>query len=489
MRSKRRLRDPSGFTLVEVMVAILLLSIGVLATVSLADNANRSTNTTKAREGATNVARDVLEGVHAVPYSSLTQSLATGRVQAINGLADGDAAKAGWQIVRRNTSYTVALTVCSVDDPADGFAASHDSSFCALAGASAKPADSNPVDYKRATVNVSWSDQQGTRSLTQATTVTNIDNGPVPRVTPRSLSGPPWVVTSASLSSITFDVATDQPAANVDWTLGGTKQGAAAGSGTAWSFVWPIGAATGGSTATPGCSPTGTGKLDGTYFVGAQAYNSSNVSPGPQAATVQLNRCAPLPVTGAEAGKSSALNKLEVQWDDSPEDDVVGYKVERSLTSSTGYSLITAGKCAGLLTKPDCIDDDPTVITTTQYFYRVYAYDRDSSGTLRQGDYKQVNTLPANRPPTTPSLFNGSSYGYTLVWPLSTDPDTGDTVDYYWVYRDGQLVGSRWDATQTFTAQGVGWNDPDPSGGPHNYWVTAVDNHGNESTFSNLVTR
>ncbi|HEX8117691.1 MAG TPA: prepilin-type N-terminal cleavage/methylation domain-containing protein, partial [Pyrinomonadaceae bacterium] len=190
MRSMRRLRDPSGFTLVEVMVAIVLLSVGVLGTISLVDNANRNTARTKAREGATNVARDVIEGVHAVPWSSLTPTAATAKVQAMNGLGD-DASTAGWQITRRGTSYTVSLTVCSVDDAADGFATSRDSSFCAISGTSTKPADSNPVDYRRATVNVSWSDQQGARSLTQTTTVVNVDNGPTANsIVPRGISGP-----------------------------------------------------------------------------------------------------------------------------------------------------------------------------------------------------------------------------------------------------------------------------------------------------------
>jgi prepilin-type N-terminal cleavage/methylation domain-containing protein len=503
MRWKRRLHDPSGFTLVEVMVAILLLSIGVLGSIALADGANRATTRTKAREGATNVSRDVLEGVHAVPWTSLTPANATAKVQAIAGLGDADAGKAGWQIDRRGTTYTVALTVCSVDDASDGFAASHDATFCATAGTSAKPADSNPVDYRRATVSVSWSDQQGARSLTQATTVTNIDNGPGVGVKPTTLSPAPYVYSSTAGTSIGFDVTTDQPANNVDWLLSGTKQGAASGSSTAWNFTWPIGAATGGQAvgkpgATPGCSPTGTGKLDGTYFLGAQAYASSGLSAGPQAATVTLNRCVPLAPKGVAAGKSTALNKLEVQWDDNQEDDIAGYYVYRSTALNGTYSLVAAGGCSGLAKKTNCLDTDPAVVTVgVPYWYRVVAVDRDTGGTLREGDNTQVAYLTTNSAPTTPTIYNGSSYTCgvqpcTLVWPLSTDPNAGDTIAYYWVYRlksGTPTYANRWDATETFTPQGVGWNDPDPTGGPWNYYVTAVDNRGNESAFSNLVTK
>jgi prepilin-type N-terminal cleavage/methylation domain-containing protein len=489
MRSLRRLRDPSGFTLVEVMVAILLLSIGVLATVSLADNANRSTNTTKAREGATNVARDVLEGVHAIPWSSLTQALAPGKVQAISGLGDADASKAGWQIIRRNTTYNVTLTVCSVDDPADGFAASHDSSFCALAGATTKPTDTNGVDYRRATVNLTWSDQQGTRSLTQATTVTNIDNGPVPRITADTLSGPPFVMTSTAGTSLGFTVTTDQPAGNVDWLLGGIKQGAATGSGTTWNFTWPIGAATGGTNnGTTGCNPSGSGTLDGTYFLGAQAFSPSNVSPGPQAATVVLNRCSPLAPTNFKAGKTTALSgKIEVNWDDNTEDDISGYRVYRSATSGGPFTQVASGGCSGLLTTTDCVDDDPLAVPAVTWYYKGYAVDRDSGGALREGDAASITYSPSNRAPTVPSIASGGASS-TLTWPRSTDPDAGDSVDFYWIYRDGQTFAKRWDAADGGPTT-VTWNDPDPSGGPHDYWVTAVDNHGAESNYSSKVTR
>jgi prepilin-type N-terminal cleavage/methylation domain-containing protein len=500
MRFRRRLNDSSGFTLVEVMVAIMLLTIGVLGTIALADGASRSTSSTRAREGATNVARDVLEGVHAVPWASLTPSSATTKVQAISGLGDSSSGTAGWQIDRRGTTYTVSLSVCSVDDASDGFSATHDSTFCALAGTSAKPPDSNPVDYKRGKVTISWSDVQAPRSITQTTTVANIDNGPSPTVTPRSpVTGPPYAYTGSG-TSLDFDVTTDQSANNVDWLLSGTKQGAASGSGIAWNFTWPIGAATGGQAtgqawATPSCSPTGTGKLDGTYFLGAQAFSSSGLSAGPQAATVTLNRCVPMAPKGLEAGKSTALGKLEVQWNENDEDDIAGYRVFRSPNGNANtYSQIDDGGCAGLLTTIDCLDTDASIsgvgsYLTQSWYYRVYAYDRDSNGNLRQGDLAAVSRLPSNQAPSTPTIYSGAAVGYptyTLVWPLSTD---ADGIDYYWVYRDGQTFAKRWDATDLFAASGVGWEDPDPSGGPHNYWVTAVDTKGNESAFSNLVTK
>ena len=227
------LKSSAGFTLVEVMVAVLLLSIGVLATLAMSDGANRATAQTKAREGANSVARDVLEATHAIPWAKLTPSTTTGSLQAMAGLADSDPAQGGWQLARRDTTYTIAVSVCSIDDPADGLGSSVDATFCARAGSSGKPADANPADMKRATLTVSWRDQSGPRTLTQVTTITSTYSGPaVAALSSAALPGEgPWTY-SGPLSALQFRVTTDQPATAVQWLLNGTKQDAAIGAGT-----------------------------------------------------------------------------------------------------------------------------------------------------------------------------------------------------------------------------------------------------------------
>src|SRR2546421_507818 len=64
MRVSSRDRREAGFTLVELMIAIMILLVGVLGSVALVDGANRTTAANKGREGATNVARDVIEALH-----------------------------------------------------------------------------------------------------------------------------------------------------------------------------------------------------------------------------------------------------------------------------------------------------------------------------------------------------------------------------------------------------------------------------------------
>ena len=61
-----------GFTLVEVMVAIMILLVGVLGVVSMVDGAKAVTSKTKAREGGTNVARSIIEVSRSIRYRDLT---------------------------------------------------------------------------------------------------------------------------------------------------------------------------------------------------------------------------------------------------------------------------------------------------------------------------------------------------------------------------------------------------------------------------------
>src|SRR5215210_2091194 len=64
--SRSRLAAEDGFTLVELMMAALVLVVGVLGVLSLLDHANRATERTKHREAATNLAREVIEASRAV---------------------------------------------------------------------------------------------------------------------------------------------------------------------------------------------------------------------------------------------------------------------------------------------------------------------------------------------------------------------------------------------------------------------------------------
>jgi type IV pilus modification protein PilV len=140
--SSPRLRGEDGFTMVEIMVAIVLLVIGVLAMLVIVEGGLTSTSRTTAREQATNLARDLVERSRQVPYASTTLSAAPAALAA--ALPEAPTVSAGTFVVRRrNVDYTVTVTACSIDSPSDG-AGVGDATFCDAPSNSTGPG-SNPT--------------------------------------------------------------------------------------------------------------------------------------------------------------------------------------------------------------------------------------------------------------------------------------------------------------------------------------------------------
>ena len=153
-RRRDTLGRDKGFTLVEVLIAAVITVIGVAALFGLLDTAVKATASTRAREGAANLAREILEDARSIPFAQLSPSSITGELQAMNGLANTSAGP-GWQVQRRGITYTVAVKECSIDDPKDGWGV-HDSTFCKDPGEAEGSEDPAPVDLKRVTVDVTW---------------------------------------------------------------------------------------------------------------------------------------------------------------------------------------------------------------------------------------------------------------------------------------------------------------------------------------------
>src|SRR5215213_1242240 len=114
--------------MVEIMVAMVLLVIGVLAMLVMVEGGLTSTSRTTAREQATNLARDLVERSRQVPYASTTTAAAPAALAAT--LPESPTASGSSFVVRRrNIDYTVTVTACSIDSPADG-AGVGDTTFC-----------------------------------------------------------------------------------------------------------------------------------------------------------------------------------------------------------------------------------------------------------------------------------------------------------------------------------------------------------------------
>src|SRR6476661_2871283 len=99
-----------GFALVEVMVAAAILVIGVLGVLAMIDAANATTGKNKLREGATNVARELIENVDDLPYSAIDPSTLVATLQAKPGLANASGG-ASWVVTRRGHTYTLTASV------------------------------------------------------------------------------------------------------------------------------------------------------------------------------------------------------------------------------------------------------------------------------------------------------------------------------------------------------------------------------------------
>ena len=449
-----------GFTLIEVMVSMVVLLVGVLGTVQLFDGATAATGRTRDREGGTNLTREVIEATRSVSYPKVVDASLADELQSQPGLGDESAA-GGWQLRRRDVTYTVDVSVCVVDDAKDGLGQHDTTAFCGAAGGTT---DLNPDDYKRVSLTVSWKDRTGRSSqVKQSTVIDNPGSGAGPAVKSMTMTSPTSTPITPSVSSVQFGLTTSGNAATVSWMLDGEFQGAASGGGSAWNFAWPV-----------------SSRSDGTYLVSAQAYDQYG-SPGPaKVFTVVLNRNLPLAPPGFIGGWNGSI--VEFEWLPNSEGDIEGYRVYRQ--DSTGPNLI-----CGLSDATTCKDQSPLDQASTSYY--VVAVDRDRSGNLREGAKSTETVTLGNTPPNPPKSLTAATdaFGNTVLgWvaPSPLDPDTGDSIEFYRIYRDGNTIGDRFDRTGPGELSFI---DDSPGGASHTYWVSAVDTHYAESTLLGPVTK
>lgn len=452
-----------GFTLVEVMVASAILLAGVLGTIALVDGANARTAATKTREGATNLARELVEAARAAPYRQVTQGSLAGQLQARPGLADSDAAS-GWTLARRGAEYAIRVSVCSLDDPADGLGDHSGGAFCADAQP-AGSADGNPEDYKRVVFDLSWSVGAQRHSLRQVTLATPRGTGDLPAVKSLELSSPPSEpITSPAVSAASFTVGTAGPTETVSWSVDGVAQGVAGGGNVAWSFVWPLDV------------------VDGSYDVAAHALDPNGLSGPSRSLTVTLNRYAPDAPEHFNAGRNTP-GVVEAEWSANSERDIVGYRVYRE--SSSGAATLACP----LQTATSCIDLNAPGSAGA---YWVVAVDRDPAGSLREGaESTRIDVSVANEAPSPPADLAATTTadGSTVLsWvaPSPADPDAGDSIDSFRIYRDGESFADRYDRTPLGTD--TSYTDEATGGTTHTYHVTAVDTHLKESILAGPVT-
>lgn len=477
----RTLRSQAGFTLIEVLVASVVLIVGVLSALTLLDSANGATVTNRSREAGINLARELTETSRGLPYQQISTSSLPGLLQAQPGLEDSGAGGT-YTIRRRGITYTIGLDSCIMDERRDGGGDHSSGGFCAESTTAnsfgdASAADANPEDYKRVTATTTWTLRGVTRTVKQTTIVNNPGSAGGPKIASLKLgsySNPPPQLTLANESDEKVEVnfTTSSRAERTAWMVDGKVQPLAPvnSDGSArmsWSVTWDYSGL---------LNATDRKYEDGTYTIGAQAFDRYNTSGPGRSLVVRLNRYLARKPTGLAGGRNKGL--VELEWNPNRERDIAGYVVYRyDGAAETVVCPLQQGTRCTLSSEA----------ATGTLIYRVRAFDYDGNDVPRAGAYSDALTVPdPNYPPNAPALVSLTANGdgtTTIRWQRATDPDPGDRVDFYRIYRDGQAIDDRY-ARWYDTSAVVAWTDNQTANQPHDYWITAVDSHYTESLAS-----
>lgn len=465
----RAARSQAGFTLVELMVSAFILLVGMLGLLSVMQRGISTTALNSQRVAATNLAREIVENARATDYDQLTPAQLLAALQSKPNMGSGSP----WKIVRRNTTYTVAASVCTFDDPADKVAAVAPANQCTPAP-SGTTGDANGDDFRRVTLTMTWTGRGTTRTVQQSAMIVNPSGGLGPRITGQVLN-PAGSVGPASANVVTF-VVVSSVAAAVHWNADdGQSNGNATANdatGTNWTIAWDLKAA--GSAGAV---------LDGTYSVIAQPFDDRSIPGDSKVGTVVVNRQTPWPPSPFEGGHDTRSGDwVDLQWGFNPERDILGYRVYWAGADGTARTADDVRVCPSAAdgagstldsATSSCADLAPPHGATRYY---VVAIDRDLAGALREGAPTVLDVAAASSRPDAPlNLLAHATANPSLTW----DPPSSGTAAFYRIYRNGTDRGDR--VGVAGTTPPLAFSDFDVSSGTHQYWVTAVDSTYNES--------
>lgn len=471
----RRARAQEGFTIIETLVATVVITVGLLTAFMMLSVAVHSSAAVKAREGAVALARQITEDAREIPYSQIDSSTLTTSLQGFPGLANISSGSS-WQVNRNNVTYTITASLNYLNDANDS---SH--------GVTTTCSSSAQVcDIKQVTATVSWSLYGNqTHSISETATMTRAGQDPGLSVsglqvaswggtgTVTQNSSTSWTVSSSTVTSLTFSVVAQSGTTAIVWSLNGSKQssfnGSTPSSGTTWtSSPWSL-----------------SGVSDGTYTVGAQSEDSSGIDGPGVTITVRLIRNVPGAPSVTGDGFNAALpgaasTAAEFTWSANSELNVVGYEIDnpsgqtvcQNSTTTTYPATCGTGWCSSLTA---CIDLSPPSVSASNLTYHIYALYYDVNNVLQKGTGKSV-TLASGTPSAPGAVTNlqgsqGSDGSATLTW---TPPAGGTAVSFYRIYRDGNTYTSRYDTLSASACSATCSYHDTAATTTHTYYVTAV---------------
>jgi Tfp pilus assembly protein PilV len=343
-------------TMVETMVAAVILSAGVLGVFVMVETSDKVNADNRAREAATSLSRELLEGARATPYATVggsnwfNQTLTNLEGRSSNVVSPTSHSQRT-EVTRRGYTYTVDVSTCSVDDSKDGYGSHSGGSWCTDSPTTGTT-DGAPADFKRVAVTTQWTKDSKTYALYQTATFSSAGSVVGPALTTFELTSPPVpdktapVITSNPSDGKAVFTAVSVGAADMKFSVDGVEQvnGGSGGNGT-WTFDWNI-----------------TALKDGVYTIGATAIDALGTRGDPQYIQVKLARGAPTPVTNVIGGYNDVYaggvktRVVELAWDGSPEGSVTGYEVMKGTTTVCGARLVT-----------ECMDLNPSATGDTTY--------------------------------------------------------------------------------------------------------------------------
>lgn len=496
-RLERRLdtREETAFTLVEVLVAMVILVVGLLALLTMLDTAEKASATTRAREGATNLARQILEDARTIPYAQIIPTSIESQLRAMSGLADASSVS-GWQIERRGILYTVTVDECAIDNPKDGLAQTHGSTFCEgqQEWKAGDTIDTEPEDLKRITAKVNWTYQQHTDTVEQVSTLTAAGQAVGLIATKLELTSPftstePVIGTAYALTSaLTFSVAFPEGTSAIDWSLEGAKQEEieVPSTATSTSFSWTI-----------DDEAKKVYVSDGTYQVSAQAVSSTGVIGPPISISVRLIRGTPTAPNELAGGFNTVYTSgmeptevAELQWKADSERNVIGYRVY-----GPTKELICPESSETLSTTTSCTDFHLLKTKPSERTYSVVALYRNASEEVKESSsaeitIKRIESIAPN-PPTALTATKNENGSVTLTWDA---PTSGASPSFYRIYRGSKEFASRYAVTPASECKVesistvCSFTDTAAEGVVHEYWVTTASTHLVESEFAGPVS-
>lgn len=431
--SRLGLRGSAGFSLVELLVAIVLAGIAFAAMAPLFIGAQDVAAADKMRTIALSVARDKIEKIRQLDYDQIT----------VDNLQSPSFAGGGfgttWTAYSGTSPKDFSVTY-AVEDVGGG--------------------QGQPGAYKKVTVTVGWTAPPRVKAAVLSTfinrqyagpTIVDLDLSPLDGEG-RLYSSPVTVQAAvaaddiASTTKVLFFISDN----NGSVILQAEDTSGAAGR---YSIGWDC------STAPPGL-----------YVFRAQGYAGDNVgNTWERAATLFIDNPPP-PVTNLSAAAGDQA--VNLAWDPCTAPQFDHYELWRG-TSPGGESLLLDALTANGYTDTD-------VTNGTTYYYKVRAVDTED----RTGGFSDEVSVTPNppidtTPPTMPGGFSTSAVNNTavLTWTASTDPgEPASGVQGYYIYRDGG--GTPYATYDGAGAGTIEWIDLINWSTTHSYYVVAFDGVG-----------